>query len=149
MKKKVEEKKAPVEEKKKSEEESGGDIGFGLFGAWFFWYQPIYVACKASAISSIRYGRFFCGFICHYIWVVLMGVGLWGGEGILVVIGDLSSGCNTSVVFDLSSTIFWWLNFFATSTLLKIAYSKYKAGGGNMTSMKSELSAQAARAALA
>jgi hypothetical protein len=75
-----------------------------------------------------------------------MGVGVFYGQGVLTLIPAIADSCNATAIFSFICTSFWGLNFLISSALLKMAYSKYKRGGGNMSSMKSDLTKEAVKA---
>ena len=120
----------------------------GLFGSWLLWYKVIYDASKKAAISSFKYGRFWCGFSAHYGWAVVMFSGVWASDGIMGLLQTVASSCTASSIFFVIGTIAWGVNILVSSYMAKQAYAKYKAGGGNFNAMKSDFTKEAAKVAL-
>jgi len=120
----------------------------GLFGSWLGWYKVIYDASKKSAISTLKYGWFTCGFSIHVGWVIVMLSGAWASDGIISLLQTVTGGCHASAVFFGIGTVAWGLNFLWSSYMSKLAYNKYKAAGGSFSTMKNDFTKQAAKAAL-
>jgi secretory carrier-associated membrane protein len=120
----------------------------GLFGSWLGWYKVIYDASKKSNISSIKYGRFTCGFSIHLGWVMVMLTGVWASDGVISLLQTVTGSCSASSVFFGIGTAAWGINLLWSSYVSKLAYSKYKAAGGTLASMRNDFTKEAAKAAL-
>ena len=120
----------------------------GLFGSWFLWYKVIYDASKKSAISSLKYGRFTCGFFMHWGWTIIMLSGVWASDGIIGLLSTVAGGCTASSIMFGIGTVAWGLNLLFSSYLSKQAYNRYKAAGGTLASLRNDFTKEAAKAAL-
>ena len=121
----------------------------GLPGSWLLWYQPTYDSGKFASYSAIAYARFMCGFFCHGVWAVLMFAGfIPGGGGIIIFIAALGSCSYVYVIVDLICTGLWGFNILFSLWMFRLAYTKYRAGGGSISSLRTGVIQAAATAAV-
>jgi len=121
----------------------------GVPGSWYLWYQPTYDSGKVATYSPLSYARFYCGFFCHLTWAVLMLSGVIpGGGGIITFISALGSCSYVYAIVDFICTALWGINILVSFWLLKLAYAKYRAGGGSISSLRSGVLRAAATAAV-
>lgn len=96
----------------------------GIPATWFLWYRNLYLGCKNS--SWMRFCLFFTFFGLHFLFVILMTVGVKeaGAAGILNGISCLNDVKGVGYFFLILAGL-WLINVIWTLTCLRSTWKEY------------------------